>query len=231
MRNRIFRGLFVLSVLLGSASWLARTGREVQAAPALGSVAGAVSITKDGEAVGDRSNVVVYLSGVPGALPDTSNMVVQVRQQNKQFTPGMVVALQGSTVEFPNDDKIFHNVFSLSRTARFDLGLYKSGASKSVKMRRTGVVDVYCNIHPEMVSKILVLDTKYYAVTDKAGRFSIAGVPPGEYKVTAWQALGTEYQGSVRIQAGKAGTLNLSLKRGEQQGHKRKDGTPYGRYE
>ena len=85
--------------------------------------------------------------------------------------------------DVPTDDKIFHNVFSLSRTARFDLGLYKSGESKAVKMKRVGEVDVYCNIHPEMVSKILVLDTRYYAVTDRNGRFSIDGVPPGEYGV------------------------------------------------
>ena len=66
--------------------------------------------------------------------------------------------MKGTTIDFPNEDKIFHNVFSVSRPARFDLGLYKSGTAKSVEMKRAGIVDVYCNIHPEMIAKVKVLD-------------------------------------------------------------------------
>jgi plastocyanin len=231
MLKKTLSHLILAAAIGAAAAWTLRPESEVQAAAAGGSLVGQVSITKDGDPVQNRSQLVVYLEGVPGALPDTSKMVFQVRQKNKQFTPSMTVALKGSTVEFPNDDKIFHNVFSLSRTARFDLGLYKSGASKSVKMRRSGVIDVYCNIHPEMVSKILVLETKYYAVTDRAGRFSLKGVPAGDYGVVVWQAVGKKYTGRVSIKPGAVQTLNVSLERGEAKGHKRKDGTPYGRYE
>lgn len=198
-----------------------------------GTVAGRVVITDDdGDKVKDRSDVVVYLDGVPNDLPDQSKVIHKIRQKDKQFHPRTLVALEGSTVDFPNMDKIDHNVFSLSRPARFDLGLYRSGTSKSVKLKRTGVVDVYCNIHPEMSAKILVLDTKYHATTNRRGDFRIDNVPPGKYKVVAWQARGEPFEGEVEVSAGGVAKPSIRLVRTEKfhQRHRRKDGTPYGRY-
>lgn len=195
-------------------------------------VTGQVVLMKDGEPQRDRSNVVVYLKGVPNALPDTSKLVHHVYQRDKQFKPAVSVALVGSSIEFPNQDNVFHNVFSLSRILRFDLGLYKSGASKSVKAKRPGVIDVYCNIHPQMAAKILVLDTRYYAVTEADGKFKISGLPPGAYELVAWHPRATEFRQGIRVSAGSKFEARVQLvERGGRERHLRKDGTPYGRYE
>jgi plastocyanin len=184
-----------------------------------------------GETIVPEEKAVIYIKGVPNALPDTSKMVFSVKQKDKQFAPGFIVALLGSTVEFPNEDRIDHNVFSLSRTARFDLGLYRSGKMKSVQMRRAGLIDVYCNIHPEMAAKILVLDTGYFAIANQDGTFAIPAVPDGNYEIVAWQPYGEEVSVSLKVSGGKASPVNLRLLKGKaQKRHTRKDGTPYGRY-
>jgi plastocyanin len=174
--------------------------------------------------------VVVYLEGVPeparGAGP-TPKMI----QRNLAFLPELVVVRRGDSVEFPNEDKVFHNVFSVSEGAKFDLGLYKSGSSKIVTFRAPGVIDVYCNIHPEMVAKILVVDTGHYAVTGKDGSFRIGGVPPGKYGIVAWQVHGEPRRGTVTVTAGGTSQVSFDLEEVEaSRRHLRKDNTPYGRY-
>jgi plastocyanin len=217
---------FVL-VLVGLGVWatlaFAAGGQDVR---------GRVVVMKDGEAKGTHGGVVVYLKGVPNALPDTSKLVYRIYQRDKQFTPAVSVALLGSSIEFPNDDNIFHNVFSLSKALRFDLGLYKSGASKTVKAKKLGVIDVFCNIHPQMAAKVLVLDTKYYAMTEADGEFKIQGVPPGSYELVAWQRRGKEVSQRVTVGPGSKSELRVEvIESDERERHLRKDGTPYGRYE
>ena len=126
--------------------------------PANGTVQGRGHRDAKGKAKADSKGVVVYLEDVPGtpATPPKDHAVID--QREKQFDPPLTIVVQGTTVDFPNEDKIFHNVFSVSRPARFDLGLYKSGTTKSVEMKRAGTVDVYCNIHPDMIAKVKVLD-------------------------------------------------------------------------
>src|SRR5262249_39898623 len=141
-----------------------------------GTVVGRVVVQKGGAAKGDVSNVVVYLES-SASLP-TSRHHSQLKQRNSSFAPNMLVIQKGTTVDFPNEDRIFHNVFSVSEPARFDLGLYKSGSSRSYTFNRAGVVDVYCNIHPDMVAKIKVVDSPYYVVASRDGAFRISNVPP-----------------------------------------------------
>src|SRR4029078_815115 len=105
----------------------------------------------------------VHLESAAGARPRPKTHAI-IKQREKQFEPPLTVVVKGTTIDFPNEDKIFHNVFSVSRAARFDLGLYKSGTAKSVEMKRAGVVDVYCNIHPDMIAKVKVLDNAYYTI-------------------------------------------------------------------
>ena len=135
----------------------------------------------------DRSRIVVWLA--------PSNMVQQVRvtekryrllQHNKRFEPGLLVVPVGSVVDFPNADPWFHNVFSLYRGKRFDLGLYQAGAQRSVKFDRVGPSYLFCNIHPQMTGVVLAVDSELFAVTDKKGRYSIAGVAPGKYILHVW---------------------------------------------
>jgi plastocyanin len=221
-------------------------GAQAPAAPAPvvapsgpGAVTGAVTIVKDradGKPRADRSGVVVYLEApmdpeLEDRLAEAPPPVHEVRQVNKTFVPAVSAVVRGTEVSFPNDDMIFHNVFSLSKTKRFDLGLYKSGTTKSVLLTRPGIIDVYCNIHPEMAAKILVLDNPYFAVTAADGSFTIAGVPPGTYPYVAWQARGEPVRGTVVVPAGGVARVDATLVETPQAHlHTRKDGSPYGRY-
>jgi hypothetical protein len=108
-------------------------------------------------------------------------------QRNQTFVPWVLAVSVGTTVDFPNSDSTFHNVFSLSRTRRFDLGRYPRGQQRSVRFDRPGVVRVFCEIHSHMNAFILVFAHRYFAVTDAASRYRIDGVPPGEYRLVLWQ--------------------------------------------
>ena len=222
--------LLAVVITLGAVTMPLVSARESHAeAPAVGNVSGVVTVLVDDAPKANRSGVVVYLENVPGA-PATSGKR-EIRQKNLTFTPGLMVIVKGTTVEFPNDDKVFHNVFSVSKAARFDLGLYKSGESKSVTFREAGVVDVYCNIHPQMVTKIKVLDNGFYAVTGADGSFQIKNVPAGTYPIVAWPSHGQEARGEVTVTAGGAASFRPTLSEGSApKRHLRKDGTPYGRY-
>jgi plastocyanin len=105
-------------------------------------------------------------------------------QRNKAFAPGVIGIPAGSTVDFPNQDAIFHNVFSLSPPAPFDLGLYRAGASKSRAFAAPATYRVFCNIHPQMSAVIVVAPTPWVTVTDRGGAFTLT-VPPGRYRLTA----------------------------------------------
>lgn len=160
--------------------------------------------TKQGVKKEDGSNVVVFLE-MPQQdevyLPASINPVLH--QKGKRFLPEVLPVVSGTTVDFPNDDNVFHNVFSLSKAKPFDLGIYKQGASKSVTFNNPGLVKVYCNIHPNMVSYILVLNNPYFNLTDKEGNFMITGIPEGAYTVRAWQRFGPEAQTTVSFAGNK----------------------------
>lgn len=201
-----------------------------------GVVSGTVTVKQKGlfgaSSKKDRSGVVVYLENVPGPPPARALQTQKLAQRDKQFTPRIIAVMKGAAVEFPNDDKMFHNVFSLSQAAKFDLGLYKSGTSKTVTFDRPGAVDIYCNIHPEMAATIKVVDGGWFAVTGPDGSFHLDDVPPGTYPIVGWIARGTEYRGTVTVAEGQTATVQLEVtEAGGTPRHLRKDGTPYGRYE
>ncbi len=217
----------ILSIIVIAA--LAMIPAETRSAADLGTVEGKIRVVKNGKPRADHRNVVIYLEGIPAAAVDRKHAI---RQRNLQFDPRVSVVVKGTTVDFPNEDKVFHNVFSTSRSARFDLGLYRSGASKAVQFKRDGVVDVFCNIHPEMWSRVLVVPTTLFAATDASGKFRIDGVPAGTHPIVAWHPNGAKVSGKVTIERGKAATVTFDVDEGERpKQHLRKDGTPYGRYE
>jgi plastocyanin len=134
---------------------------------------------------------VVFLEGKVGTNAISTNVVqvttARVAQKGAVFTPHVLPVVAGTTVEWPNHDDIFHNVFSDSEAKKFDLELYKGNpAEKRVMFDKPGKVDVYCSIHANMHCVVLVLENPYFAVSDADGKYTITNVPPGTYKLKAW---------------------------------------------
>jgi plastocyanin len=143
----------------------------------------------------DARRAVVYFETAPrGAFEDRENARATLDQRGERFVPHVVAITTGTTVDFPNNDRTYHNVFSLSKTKRFDLGRYAAGRSKAVRFDRPGIVRVFCDIHSHMNAFILVFAHRFFSVTDAAGRYEIDSVPPGSYTLSAW------FDGSVRDQ-------------------------------
>jgi len=131
---------------------------------------------------------IVYIDGVIPGHPAGSARDPQMAQQDTSFAPAVIVVPAGTTVRFPNHDTFFHNVFSYSKTKRFDLGRYPKGESKTVTFDAPGGVSVFCEIHKWMRGAILVVDNPYYAAVNADGSFDLPNVPPGKYKVSVWHA-------------------------------------------
>ena len=139
------------------------------------------------QAQADRRRSVVYLETAPRAAFDTREEPrARMDQRNETFVPHVLAIVAGTTVDFPNNDVTYHNVFSLSKTKPFDLGRYASGRSESMRFERPGIVRVFCEIHSHMSAFILVFSHRYFAVTDDDGRYRLDNVPPGTYTVIAW---------------------------------------------
>jgi plastocyanin len=138
------------------------------------------------DAAAHRRAVVYFETAPRGAFEDRDAARATLDQRNERFVPRVVAITVGSTVDFPNNDRTYHNVFSLSKTKRFDLGRYAAGHSKSVRFDRPGIVRVFCDIHSHMNAFILVFAHRYFSVTDPSGRYEIDGVPPGTYTLSAW---------------------------------------------
>ena len=163
-------------------------------------VTGHIKVQSESSAAADKSSnpasnssgVVVWLQPLDApeakvvATSEPQGKRPQVVQKNKSFQPHLTVVRVGSVVDFPNHDPFFHNVFSLFDGKRFDLGLYEAGATNSVRFDHVGVSYLFCNIHPEMSAVVVAVDTPYYAISDKAGNVSIAGVPDGRYEIHVW---------------------------------------------
>jgi plastocyanin len=135
----------------------------------------------------DRRRAVVYLETAPGgAFEDRVPGRARMDQRNETFLPNLLAITVGTVVDFPNNDRTYHNVFSLSRARTFDLGRYAQGRSKPVRFDRPGIVRVFCDIHSHMSAFIVVFNHRFFATTDSEGRYRIDGIPPGTYTVVAW---------------------------------------------
>jgi plastocyanin len=199
-------------------------------APETGSIAGHVTLTSrikgrplpstayptraigahDPTSLPEIKNVVIYLKDAAfrGTLPTAT---AELRQEHETFIPHVLAVTKGSAVDFPNDDAIFHNVFSLSSAATFDLRRYPRGQSRSQTFAKAGIVKVYCNIHSHMSATILVLDNPYFAIPGLDGGFELKNVPTGQYTLIGWHERVGERKSLVRVERGKATTLDLSL--------------------
>jgi plastocyanin len=130
-------------------------------------------------------------------------------QKDMIFHPRVLPVMVGTTVDFPNKDAIFHNVFSYSGPKEFDLGRYPKGDSRSVRFDAEGIIRVYCDIHAHMNATIIVLDHPYFAVPDDEGNYSIANVPDGDYTVNFWYDRDVVAQKRVSVRNGAAVTVNF----------------------
>lgn len=162
----------------------------------------------------------------PLASPDQPFEVVTVR---KDFQPQVLPVPVGATVSFPNQDPILHNVFSVSGRNRFDLGLYRSGESKSTTFGAPGVVQVYCNVHHSMAAYVLVLDTPYYTQPETSGAFVLGGLPEGPGTLTIWHAQTETWTREIGLPTDGPLAVRLEVVRKRVQKHTNKFGKPYSR--
>ena len=174
------------------------------------------------------ANILVYLTKAPTFSSDLSGAKVVMDQNRLTFTPHVLPILVGTTVHFPNNDKVDHNVFSLSRAKKFSLGSYKPGEIKTVLFDKPGIVELRCDVHAEMAAYILVMKNPYWARTDEKGRFEIPdsddlknlgisgieALPPGKYFLKTWHEKLKSKRTTVIVEKEGEADLQLDLTRG-----------------
>jgi len=168
---------------------------------------------------GEVTDAVVYVERLPAAVDSalaaarvrTPRARPQLAQKNEAFVPRVVVVAAGDTVDFPNLDPIYHNVFSLSTPKRFDLGKYPRGHSKAVVFDRAGLVNVYCDIHSEMEAFVLVLPQHAFTRPGEDGAFALPELPPGHYRLHVWHPDLREIVRAVEIPPQGDASVELSF--------------------
>ena len=156
------------------------------------------------------ANVVVFVKDAPAAQ-ELAATHASISQRDESFVPRVIAIPRGSSVEFPNFDPYFHNVFSLSRALTFDLGRFRKGEKRERAFPHAGVVKVYCHIHSEMAATIMVFDHRLYATPTSAGSFAIDAVPPGTYQLSAWHERIGETTTPIRVVGGEDARVEFSL--------------------
>jgi len=179
------------------------------------SVTASVSMYQRGTAVGlakdavddpiayERSRVIVYLEGPLLGSP-AHHATFRMDQANRRLSPDLLVVPVGATVSFPNEDPIFHNIFSLSKAKEFDLGSYDKGDARSVTFTKPGVVSVFCHLHPNMEATIVIAPSTYFARVDSTGEYQLPAVPPGEYTIVAWHKAAGFFRRQIVVSAGQS---------------------------
>jgi plastocyanin len=188
-------------------------------------VVGKVAVTEaDGKP--SSADVIVYIVGF-AETADTKTAAT-IAQKGRKFVPDLVAVTVGQSVSFPNNDPFLHNVFSQSTARKFDLGSFKKGDTKQKSFPNPGVIDVYCNIHPEMAATILVLPNNRHTRAAADGSYTIDGVPPGTWTVFAYARRAVKpASAKVTVVAGQDATVDLALVRGAEPPHVNKFGETY----
>jgi len=177
------------------------------------------------------SETVVSLESLESARPRKSDQAV-ITTRSKALLPHVVVVPVGSTIRFPNEDPISHNLFSVSPANPFDLGFYRGGAGKSETFDKPGVVQIYCNIHPNMSAVVHVMASPFYAFASVDGTFKLESVPTGRYRLRVSNELG-EAVGDVVVHSSGSVTgatqLTIDTRKFRGSSHMNKHGQPYDR--
>lgn len=217
MRRAVWMMPFVIAAGLAPAADAAQLEGHVSLAPRpvaaqqaamnpyAGSLGSLCSSAHDAQPPGDDAReVVLSLRGVTAGILPQAPAAPQLAQRNQTFEPRVLGIPVGTTVTFPNFDPIFHNVFSYSKTKRFDLGKYGKGKSATVTFDKPGLVKVFCDIHSNMTAFIYVTETAWVVQPDATGRFVFDGVPEGTYTLEIWHPeRGTRTQTVTVTAAGK----------------------------
>jgi plastocyanin len=199
------------------------------------SISGVVRIEDgDGKPGQNHTDAVVFIEGVDDAgrarlrSKQASTPAPHLSHRNRAFTPHVLPVVVGTSVDFRNDDSIFHNAFSLSKAKPFDLGVYAENTSRKVLFDQSGLVRVYCNLHPDMVSNILVLDNHHFAIADASGAYRLDAVPPGDYLLRVWSEQADARSLPVTLQRSTPFSADFALKARRQfLPHRNKYGKPY----
>jgi plastocyanin len=149
-----------------------------------------------------QPNTVVWLEAPHAASPPSPAKIV-LDQRNLNFYPHVLAVRVGTTVDFPNNDRVFHNVFSFRDGKRFDLGMYPIGTFRRVTFGKPGLSRLFCNIHPNMAAYVMVVDTPYFSVADPQGAFTIPAVPAATYTYHTWRPGGTITAGTFSVERDK----------------------------
>jgi plastocyanin len=177
-----------------------------------GRVRGHLVLDLLGTTLAEVGPVVVFLDGTDRPLSFAPPQAQPaVHQRDARFAPSFIAIAAGTTVQMPNDDAIFHNVFSYSKPNDFDLGLYPAGQSRSVTFKYAGVVKAYCSIHESMNGTIYVVPSPWFATAAGSGAFEIAGVPPGRYKLATWCEKLPATEREISLRAGETLAVDIPL--------------------
>jgi plastocyanin len=157
------------------------------------------------------AETLVWLEPIGARVPKRLPAKFQMVTRGKMVVPHVLAIPVGSTIDFPNDDPISHNLFSLSSNNPFDLGLYRRGAGKTQRFDNPGLVNVYCNVHPNMSAVVQVMSTPYYGFVDQSGNYALTNVPAGRYRLVAWNEQGGQIDSSIEVTIAGTVSGNVAL--------------------
>ena len=174
-------------------------------------VRGRVALDLPGMQLADLGPIVVYVAPIAGIAPSAPTATPALHQKNAAFAPAFLAIAAGQSVVMPNDDEIYHNVFSYSKPNDFDLGLYAAGKSRQVTFKFPGAVKLYCAIHESMNGAIFVSPTPWFAVAGADGRFVLRGVPPGARVLRTWNEKLPDTEHAIDVSTTGTASVDLSL--------------------
>jgi len=202
--NRL-KGYFILSSL---CLFITNINNAQDNATKGSSISGEIEV----RGVRDARDVVVFLENVDGNFTPPADKP-SIDQKNLIFNPHVLPVLVGTTVEYPNNDNVMHNVFSPSKAKKFNLGTYGSGEVREVTFEKPGIVTILCNVHTEMSAYIVILKNPYFSLTGPKGDFTISNIPPGTYTVKTWHEKLKEQEQEITLNHDESKTINFTLSR------------------
>jgi len=187
---------------------------------------GTLTLVEHGAQVADAAAAIVYFVPEGAARPPVA-AEAEIVMRDRRFSPRTVAVAPGSSVRFPNADPIRHNVFSVSPTGRFDLGLYGTGRGRVQRFDQPGLVRIFCNVHRSMSAFVLVLDTPFHTAPESDGRFALTGLPEGPGTLHVWHPRAEAWSRALRIPMSDSLRVTIDVTLPAVPPHLDKHGQPY----